>query len=58
MELSTISSTANTGVITALTQIAGDITATVAGVAPVAIGIVGVFMVWKFGMKFFKGLSK
>lgn len=49
---------ASTGVTTALTTIAGDITSTVGDVAPIAIGIVGVFLVWRFGMKFFKGLSK
>lgn len=27
-------------------------------VAPIAIGILGAFLVWKFGIKFFKGVSK
>lgn len=48
---------ASEGVSSALTTIAGDITSTIGAVAPVAVGIVGVFMVWKFGMKFFKGLA-
>lgn len=58
-EVSTMALTrAGEGVSTALTTIAGDITGTVGTVAPIAIGIVGVFLVWKFGMKFFKDLSR
>lgn len=49
---------ASSGVAGALTTIAGDITTTVGQIAPIAVGVVGVFLVWKFGMKFFKGLSK
>lgn len=52
-----LSSTSNS-VSSALTTIAGEITATVGEVAPVAIGIVGVFLCWKFGMRFFKSLAK
>lgn len=57
MGVSTLA-TANEGVTSAITTIAGEVTATVGAVAPIAIGIVGVFLVWKFGMKFFKSLSK
>lgn len=58
-EVSTMALTrAGEGVGTALTTIAGDITSTIAEVAPIAVGIVGVFLIWKFGMKFFKSLSK
>lgn len=58
-EVSTLALTrAGEGVSGALTTIAGDITTTVGSVAPIAIGIVGVFLIWKFGMKFFKSLSK
>lgn len=42
----------------ALTTIAGEITSTITSVAPVAIGIVGVFLVWKFGIRFFKSVAK
>lgn len=42
----------------ALTTIATDITEVLTTVAPIAIGIVGVFLVWRYGMKFFKSLSK
>ena len=43
---------------TALGTIASDITATITAVAPVALGIVGIFLTWKYGMKFFKSISK
>lgn len=48
----------SSAVTTALSSIAGEITSTITAIAPIAIGIVGVFLVWKYGMKFFKGLSK
>lgn len=42
----------------ALQTVASDITATITAIAPVALSIVGVFLVWRYGMKFFKALSK
>jgi len=45
-------------VVTALTKIATDITTTISGVAPVALTIVGAFLVWRYGIKFFKSVSK
>lgn len=49
---------ASSGVVSALTTTAGEITTTITGIAPVALGVVGVFLVWKYGMRFFKSLSK
>jgi hypothetical protein len=43
---------------TALTTIKTDVLSALTVVAPIAIGIAGVFMVYKIGMKFFKGLAK
>lgn len=57
MALST-SSPAPNAVASALTTIATNITNTISAVAPVAIGIVGVFLVWKFGIRFFKSVAK
>ncbi len=37
---------------------ASTITGVLASVAPVALGIVGVFLAWRYGMRFFKALSK
>ena len=47
-----------TAVTSALSTVAGDITSTITAIAPVALGIVGIFLTWKYGMKFFKSLSK
>lgn len=43
---------------TAVGGIKTDFEATVTAVAPVAIGIIAVFMVWKLGMKFFRSITK
>ena len=58
--LMTLSSSAapSNAVVTALTTIATNITNTITGVAPVALGVVGAFLVWKYGIRFFKSLSK
>lgn len=51
-------STVVTEVTTALTSVAADITGVLNGVAPIALTIVGVFLAWRYGMRFFKSLSK
>lgn len=48
----------STQVTQALTKTAGDITSTLGSIAPIGLGIAGLFLAWKYGMKFFKGLSK
>lgn len=48
----------SSSVVSALTTIASDITSTITAIAPIALGIVGVFLVWKYGMRFFKSISK
>lgn len=45
-------------VASALQTTANSITSVLGSVAPVALGIVGVFLAWKYGMRFFKSLSK
>lgn len=42
----------------AFEPIKGDIIAGLAAVAPYAIAVLGAFLVWKYGVKFFKHLSK
>ena len=56
--LITSAAPAPNAVASALTTIATNITDTITAVAPVAIGIVGVFLVWKFGIRFFKSVAK
>lgn len=46
------------GVTTAVTSASDNILGAIAVVAPIALGIVGIFLAWKYGMRFFKGLSK
>lgn len=44
--------------VTALTTVKTDSLAALAAVAPLAIGIMGAFLVWKYGIRFFKGIAK
>ena len=57
MTLSSSAAPAN-AVATALSTIATNITNTITAVAPGAIGVVGVFLVWKCGIRFFKSVAK
>lgn len=47
-----------TALTTALTTIKTDSLAALAVVAPIAIGIMGAYLVWRYGIKFFKGIAK
>lgn len=47
-----------TALTNALTTVRTDALAALAAIAPIAIGIMGAFLVWKFGVKFFKSLAK
>lgn len=49
--------TADTAVTTGLTTLADNAIATMGAVAPIAIGIFGVFLIWKYGKKIFKGVG-
>lgn len=49
--------TVDTTVLTStLKSVASSISEVISQVAPVAIGVTAVFLVWKYGVKFFKGL--
>jgi len=48
----------STAVVSALETIATDIKATITAIAPVAISIVGVYLVWRYGIRFFKSLAR
>lgn len=56
--ISLAESSGNSGVISALTtaftSIASDFTSTVTAVLPIALGVVGMIMVVRFGIRFFK----
>lgn len=47
-----------TALTAALTTVKTDALAALAAIAPIAIGIMGAFLVWKFGIRFFKSLAK
>lgn len=42
----------------ALKSTAEQITASLNAIAPIGLSIAGTFLVWRYGMKFFKSLSK
>jgi hypothetical protein len=52
----------DSGLSTALTSSLGTISVNILGaiaiIAPIALGIVGIFLAWGYGMRFFKKLSK
>lgn len=43
---------------TSLTTVKTDSLSALLVVAPIAVAILGAFLVWKFGIRFFKGLIK
>jgi len=45
-----------TAIQTAVSSIQTDVTSVLGAVGPVAIAIVGLYLVWRLGIKFFKGL--
>lgn len=47
-----------TAISTALTAIKTDIVAVLEVAAPIAIGVMGIFLAWRYGIRFFKSLSK
>lgn len=48
----------STAMVSAFTAIAGDVTTAIGGIAPVAIGVMGVMLIWRIGTKFFKQTAK
>ncbi|HFL3824528.1 TPA: hypothetical protein ACG3RV_003784 [Clostridioides difficile] len=47
-----------TSMTTALTAVKTDALSAISAVAPIALAIMGVFLVWKYGIRFFKSVSK
>jgi hypothetical protein len=47
-----------TSLTTAVTSVKVDALDVLAAVAPLAIAVMGAFLVWKLGVRFFKGLAK
>lgn len=51
-------STASEAMSTAMEGVKNDALSAIATVAPYGIAIMGTFLVWKYGIKFFKSISK
>lgn len=45
-------------VVAAMSTLAGDIMSTLASIAPVAIGIFGIFLAWRYGKKIFNIVAR
>lgn len=50
--------TANQAVVGAMTTVAGDMTATATAILPIALGVVGLILVVRYGLKTFKSAAK
>lgn len=48
---------ASDALVTGFTSIATSITSGIEGVAPIALGVMGVLLVWKIGTRFFKSVA-
>lgn len=49
---------ASDSIVTALTSVATQATEVIGAVAPVAITVMGLFLIWKVGIRFFKSVAK
>lgn len=52
------SGTANSAVVTAMTGVASDMTATGTAILPIALGVVGLVLVVRYGLKVFKTAAR
>lgn len=50
--------TVNESISAALNAVKTDALSVISTVAPIALSIAGAFMVWRIGVRFFKGLAK
>lgn len=55
--LATESGTANQNVVSAFTTTANDMTATATALLPIALGVITLLLVVRYGIKFFKSVS-
>lgn len=49
---------ADTSVVTSMTSLKDDLVATLQSVAPLAIGIMAIFLAWRYGKRLFKTVAK
>lgn len=53
-----LNAASTTGMTEAFSGLANQITGALKDIAPVAFGVAGVFLAWRYGMRFFKQVSK
>lgn len=58
MNTMAVYSAATDSITGSLTSLAGQVTSAIGEIAPIAVSIMGVFLIWKLGTKFFKGFAK
>ena len=51
-------SAASASITESLSGLATQVTGAIGEIAPVAITVMGVFLIWKLGTRFFKGVAK
>ena len=51
-------SAASESIVTSLTGLSTQVTGAIGEIAPTAITVMGVFLIWRLGVKFFKGVAK
>ena len=51
-------SAASESIVTSLTGLSTQVTGAIGEIAPVAITVMGVFLIWRLGTRFFKSVAK
>lgn len=51
-------SAATDSITDSLSSLAGQVTGAIGEIAPIAVSIMGVFLIWRLGTKFFKNFAK
>ena len=58
MNTMAVYSAATSSITDSLSGLAGQVTSAIGEVAPIAVSIMGVFLIWKLATRFFKGFAK
>lgn len=53
-----VDQTVVTNMTTAFTSVKENFNAIVAAIGPIAVGVAGIFIVWRLGVRFFKSIAK
>ena len=58
MNTMAVYSSATSSITESLSGLATQVTSAIGEIAPIAVSIMGVFLIWRLGTKFFKGFAK